>query len=163
MVSTDNAYTLLEQHFSRILALHEAEGHLHWDTAVAMLDGERDGANKSQLSPPWRMIDDDPQLADWIEQATAQANNLEPWQRAMSAKWYGCIVTRQPSRDLVEALSRSTSFASTLGTARLTSDFDSVRPKLDEVIRLTRESAQARAASFGCTPYEALLDQFEPD
>ena len=46
--------------------------------------------------------------------------------------------------------------------ARPANDFAAVRPLLEEVLELTRRQAEARAPALGCSPYEALLDAYEP-
>lgn len=47
-------------------------------------------------------------------------------------------------------------------SARPASDFAAVAPKLKIVLDLTREMAAAKAEALGVTPYDALLDQYEP-
>ena len=47
--------------------------------------------------------------------------------------------------------------------ARPAGDFALVRPALEEVLRRVRDVASAKAARLGKTPYEALLDEYEPD
>src|SRR5439155_6856852 len=65
--------------------------------------------------------------------------------------------------DLVEALSRAKSQAEAVWrTARPADDFALALPGLERVLDLTREMAAAKAEAFGTTPYEALLDQYEP-
>ena len=46
--------------------------------------------------------------------------------------------------------------------ARPANDFAAVVPKLTEVVDLVREAGEAKAAVLDCTPYEALMDQYEP-
>ena len=41
--------------------------------------------------------------------------------------------------------------------ARANSDFAVVRPALEELLRLVREAATAKAEVFGCSRYDALL------
>ena len=166
MTPKHDAYALLEQHFSRILALQETEGHLHWDAAVMMPEGGAE-ERREQIAVLAALTHDlltAPYLEDWLKQTNTDVDNLEPWQRANVQEM--TRIRRHAvavPADLVEALSRATSSCEqTWRTARLISDFKAVRPKLEEVIRLTRESAQARAETLESTPYNALLDQFEP-
>lgn len=49
---------------------------------------------------------------------------------------------------------------STRRTQRPANDW---RANLKEVVKLSREEARLRAEAKGCTPYDALLDIFEPD
>ena len=46
--------------------------------------------------------------------------------------------------------------------ARARADFAMLRPALEEVVRLVREEAAAKAAALGRAPYDALLDGYEP-
>jgi carboxypeptidase Taq len=47
-------------------------------------------------------------------------------------------------------------------TARPADDFAMALPGLERVLDLTREVAVAKAEAFGSSPYEALLDEYEP-
>ena len=65
--------------------------------------------------------------------------------------------------DLVAALTRAASAAEMIWReARARADFALLRPALEEVVRLTREEAAAKAAALGRAPYDALLDGYEP-
>jgi carboxypeptidase Taq len=46
--------------------------------------------------------------------------------------------------------------------AREADDFAALAPHLEEVVGLVREVAAAKAEAFGTTPYDALLDAYEP-
>ncbi len=64
---------------------------------------------------------------------------------------------------LVEALSKANAACEAVWReARPKSDFAMIRPRLEEVVRLHREAAEAKAARLGTTPYDALLDAWEP-
>jgi carboxypeptidase Taq len=47
--------------------------------------------------------------------------------------------------------------------ARPANDYARVKPALQTLLDLTRETAQVKAAALGKTPYDALLDEYEPD
>jgi carboxypeptidase Taq len=65
--------------------------------------------------------------------------------------------------DLVAARSRASALCEIVWRdARRNSDFAAVRPSLQEVLDLTRETASARGAALGCPPYDALLAEYEP-
>ena len=65
--------------------------------------------------------------------------------------------------DLVEAFSKACRHCEMLWRgARPESDYAAVLPALEEVLRLVRQVAQAKAEALGVTPYAALLDEFEP-
>ena len=65
--------------------------------------------------------------------------------------------------ELVEAVARISSECETVWRqARPANDFAAVRPLLEEMLRLQREVASAKAAALGVEPFEALLDRYEP-
>jgi carboxypeptidase Taq len=46
---------------------------------------------------------------------------------------------------------------------RPANDWQGFSANLKDVVRLSREEARLRAEAKGCSPYDALLDIFEPD
>jgi carboxypeptidase Taq len=65
--------------------------------------------------------------------------------------------------DLVEALSHARSASEAVWRqARLNDNFAAALPGLEQVLRLTRGVAAAKSAALNTSPYEALLDQYEP-
>ncbi len=67
------------------------------------------------------------------------------------------------SEDLVVALSRSASACEVAWRkARPESDFAAILPTLSEQLSLVREAARAKADHLCLSPYDALLDQYEP-
>ena len=65
--------------------------------------------------------------------------------------------------DLVEAHRRACSACETIWrTARPASDFAAVAASLAEVVRLTRETADALAPALGLSPYDAMMDGYQP-
>jgi carboxypeptidase Taq len=89
---------------------------------------------------------------------------LDPWQRANLRE-----MTRRRGHaaavpgSLVEALSRvSSECEMAWRKARPANDFAAVLPLLDDMLRLQREVAAVKAECLGVSPYEALLDRYEP-
>jgi carboxypeptidase Taq len=79
----------------------------------------------------------------------------------MRRRWRHAAAVRG---DLVEALSRAgTRCEMVWREARPAGDFAMVRDALAGLLGLVRELAAAKADAFGLSPYEALLDQYEPD
>jgi carboxypeptidase Taq len=160
------AYAELETRFSRMNALAEAGGVLNWDMATLMPKGGA-AARSEQLAAiqvTCHQILTDPKLGDLFADAEARRGDLGPWQRAnlheMRRQWLHANAV--PER-LVESLSRATKRCEMAWReARPASDFAHVKPHLEEVLHLTRESARAKGEALGCAPYDALLDQFEP-
>lgn len=163
-----DAYKTLEERFARLYALREAAGMLHWDSAVLMPGGGAEARSEhlAALEVTCHEMLTDPRLEELFARASEDAaNGLDAWQQAnlreMRREWLHA--TAVPSR-LVDALSRATRRCEMVWReARPASDFARVKPELAEVLSLVREEAQAKAGALGVSPYDALLDQYEPD
>jgi len=94
----------------------------------------------------------------------AQQNDLDPWQRAnLDEMKRSYLHASAVPADLVEASSKANSACEMQWRqARPANDFAGIMPALAEVLRLTREVAAVKAERLGKTPYDALLDQYEP-
>jgi carboxypeptidase Taq len=160
------AYRQLEERFRRIGALEQAISVLHWDAAAMMPEGGA-AARAEQLATLRLIAHQDltgPVIAELLDEAEAAADGLDRWQRAnlreMRRRWLHAAAV--PGA-LVEAESRACSDCETVWRkARLENDFASVLPRLERVLGLEREIAAIKADRLGTTPYEALLDQYEP-
>lgn len=161
------AYQELERRFARLSALSDALGIIEWDTQTMMPAGSADGRTEqvATLRVLSHELMTDPRVGDLLAQAeTLEVGGLDDWQRAnlgeMRRAWVHA--TAVPA-DLVEASSRAISRCEmTWRAARPASDFALLRPSLGEVLTLQRDIAAAKAEALGCSPYDALLDQFEP-
>ncbi len=160
------AYRQLETRFRRIGAIEQAIAVLHWDTA-AMMPAGGVSARAEQLATLRVIAHEEltaPALGDLMEEAEREANALNEWQCAnlreiRRRQKHAAVV---PS-ELVEAQSRACSKCEAVWReARQRSDFTAVLPVLDRVLGLQREIAAIKGDRLGTTPYEALLDQYEP-
>jgi carboxypeptidase Taq len=162
---TVSPYETLHARFARLGAVREALGVLHWDAATNMPEGGAD-ARAEQLATLKVIVHDgltDPALPDLLAGAEGQ-NDLDPWQRANLAEMRRGVAhaTAVPG-DLVAAFSKACSECEMVWRkARPANDFAAVLPALTKVLAMTREVAAAKAAALGKTPYEALLDEYEP-
>ncbi len=159
------AYQELSQRFRRLGLLGDALAVLQWDTAAMMPDGAAPAraAQAATLSVLVHEQLTDPRVGDLLADAEA-AGGLDDWQRANLAEMRRRYVhaTAVPA-DLVERLSVASSDCEMAWrSARPANDFAGLLPKLRAVLELTREQAHAKAAALNCTPYDALLDQYEP-
>ncbi|MBK9030530.1 MAG: carboxypeptidase M32 [Myxococcales bacterium] len=160
------AYADLEARFHRWHALHSALEVLRWDWAAMMPSGGA-AARAEQLAAvklAGHEVLADPAVADLLDRADQDRAALDAWQRAnlveMRRAW---IHATALDARLVEALSRACSTCELRWReARPAGDFARVRPALAEVLALVREAGAAKAARLGCTPYDALLDEYEP-
>jgi carboxypeptidase Taq len=163
---TASPYSFLEARFRRLGALQEAAAILHWDSSTMMPEGGAD-ARAEQLATLRVVCHEllsDPAMPDRFA-AAEQDGDLDPWQRAnlreMRRDWLHA--TAVPAA-LVEAHAKAClACEMAWRRARPASDFAAVLPSLRRLLGLVREVAAAKAARLGKNPYEALLDEYEPD
>ncbi len=159
-------YDELERRFRSMSLLDDAQALLHWDASTFMPDGAaqaraEQGAALSALKH--RLMTEDA-LADLLLEADAQREALAPWQQAnlreMHRNWAhaNCL-----EETLVEEMSRLCLESEHVWfTARKENDFARMRPYLERIVSLTRDMAAAKAETFACEPYDALLDSYDP-
>ena len=160
-----DAYGALEKRFRRHAALAEAAGVLHWDASTMMPAGGA-AARAEQLAALKRVgheILTHGEVEELLDAAEA-AGGLGEWQaanlREMRREWRHAAGI-EPA--LVEAFSKACSAAEMeWREARPANDFAAVSAPLGRVLDLVREVGAAKAAAFGTSAYDALLDQFEP-
>ena len=164
--NTVGAYENLENRFRRWSALRDAAGMLHWDMSAMMPEGGH-SARAEQLAALGvvsHQLLTEPKTGELLETAHEEAKGLDPWQRANLHEMRRVHVHATAlNSDLVEAMSKAaTACEAVWRQARPAGDFGMVKPHLEAIIRLVREAAQAKAEKLGLTPYEALMDEYEP-
>lgn len=160
-----SAYAELSGRFRKIGLFSDISSMLGWDTAVMMppAAAETRGEQQAALDVLVHERLTEPRLGDLLEDALRD-NSLDAWQRANIEEMRRARLhaTAVPA-DLVEAASRTALECEMLWReARPANDFARVLPKLSELLALTRQTAEAKAAAFGTSLYDALLDQYEP-
>ncbi len=106
----------------------------------------------------------DPEMEDMLGSADAEPD-LDPWRKAnlreMRRAWVHATALTERQ---VDALSRAVSACETKWrSARADDDFAAVLPELETVVALIRETAAAKSERLGLSPYDALLDEYEPE
>jgi len=164
MTTATPAYTRLEALFARLANIEEALNILHWDMSAMMPQGGAGGraAQLATLKTLHHELLTGSEVGNLLTEA--QGEELHGWQIAnlheMRRDWVHASAL--PS-SLVEEISHANSACEmTWRKARAASDFASVAPFLAEVLRLTREVAKIKSDALGVSPYDALLDQYEP-
>ena len=161
--SAETAYARLQDRFTRIATLHEASGMLGWDAAAMMPPGGA-AARGDQLAVLAGLAHAQlaaPAVGDDLSEAEAPADAWRAANLRLMRRAYTRATALPP--DLVEATARANSACETVWReARRTADFALVRPLLAEVVRLVREASQAMAPVLGLSPYDALMDGFQP-
>jgi carboxypeptidase Taq len=166
MIQNDRrAYDRLTARFARIATIGEASAMLGWDAAAMMPPGggPARGDQLAVLAGLAHGLMTEAAVADDLAEAEASGPDPDPW-RAANLRLMRHAHTRAtclPS-DLVEAQTRASSACEKVWrVARAASDFAAVQAPLAEVVRLTREAADALAPVLGLSPYDALMDGFQ--
>ena len=159
------AYGDLAARFTRLGRVNDAAAMLSWDTAAVMPEGasEARGAQLATLRVISHELLTDPIIGHLLAEADAEPD-LSSWQRANLAEMRHAHVraVAVPS-DLVEAVSVAASRCEMMWRgARKASDFKAVLPLAEDLLRLVRGQAQALAVTLKLSPYDALLDGYEP-
>lgn len=159
------AYENLKNRFARCHHLDEASGLLGWDFQTMMPDGagRARGETLASLAGLKHQLLSAPEVGDWLAEAEGSAPS-DPWDKANLSEMRRLYThaTAVPG-DLVEASSKAaTEGEMAWRQARQDDDFSRLQPHLEGLIDLQRQTATAKAEALGVSPYDALLDQFEP-
>ena len=158
------SYALLVQRFDRHFLLRSSANVLEWDAQAMMPDGGGD-LRAAQLGT-LRLLAHEaiatPDMAELLAKAESSPPE-DPWERAnvasMRRAWVHAAAV---PADLVEAHARAASGCELAWrAARRDDDFASLLPKLEEVVSLTRQVGEAKAATMGLSVVDALADEYE--
>lgn len=159
-----SAYSKLSTHFARASALSNGIGILQWDSDTMMPKGA--AGTRAESLALLRVLNHemvtDPRIGDWLSAAATE--ELGPWEQAnlREIERQYTIQTALPA-DLVEAASKASSRSEMAWRkARAEADFGALLPYLEEVLRLQREIGAAKGEKLGLSPYDALLNDYEP-
>ncbi len=159
-----SAYAILEEKFDRIADVNGVLALLEWDSQVMMPPGSMPVRSRQleTLSAIAHAALIDPALPELA--ARAADETLAPWQQRNLFLMRRHIddATALPA-DLVTALARARTESDSLWKdARANDDFKSILPHFTGLLGLIRETAAARGAFFGLSPYDAMLDSHQP-
>jgi carboxypeptidase Taq len=156
------AYARLATRFARLATLGEASAMLHWDASAMMPPGG--GAARGEQLATLAGLRHELLTAPEVAEDLAAATAVEEWEDANLALMRRAHrrATALPT-ELVEATERANAACEKVWRiAKAQSDFPMVRPQLEEVVRLQRETAAALSAALGLSPYDALMDGYQP-
>jgi len=159
------AYSDLTAHFSRIAALSNAIGILQWDNDTMMPKGAAETRAESMalLHVMRHGLATDARIGDWLANADSD-DGLGAWEKAnlREIRRVWTVDTALPA-DLVEASSKAVSACEMRWRqARADADFAGLLPYLAEVLNLQRQIGKAKGEKLGLSPYDALLNDYEP-
>ncbi len=159
------ALTALENRFRQIAALDSASGILHWDAATMLPEnsGEARGEQLAALAEVAHEKLTDPQLAEWFADAKKE-KPAASWRRdnlrEMQHRYAHATAVPQA---LISRLTKLRIRAEHLWReAKAKADYAMFLPTFREIIALSREVAEAKAAALKLSPYDALLDSYDP-
>src|SRR5215467_5043585 len=164
MTAIDTTFRQLTDHLRETTLLHSIESLLGWDerTMLPAAGGDYRAEQMTLLAGVLHKRRTDPRLGEWLN--TLVEAKLDPHSdRGATVR----ELKRQYDRRvrLPQALVEELARTSVLGqqawvAARSTNDFASFRPLLEKTFKLKRN--QAQAIGYDECPYDALLDDYEP-
>lgn len=158
------SYQLLEQRFQQLHHLQHLQAICGWDQATMMPDGgnQARGAALAELALLQHQKLTALEVADWLN--TAENEELSDHQKAnlheMRRRWQNAALLPD---DLVQARALAGSRCEhAWREQRKNNDWKGFEPNLKIVVDLTREAAQIRAEALELSPYDSLIDLYEP-
>lgn len=157
-------YDALTERFTRIHRFTHLQNIAHWDQQANMppSGNEARSAALAEMAALIHRMRTEPALGQGLDAARdeplddAQRANL----REMRRQWDACTALPEA---LVERRALATSRCEhAWRSQRPANDWVGFLPNLKEVLAITREVAQRLAEGSGLTPYDALMDQYEP-
>jgi carboxypeptidase Taq len=157
-----SAYDRLAARFKLVATIGECASMLGWDAATFMPPGG--GAVRGDQLAVLAVLRHAHLTAPEVEADLAAAETSDPWETTnLHLMRRGFARAKALPADLVEAQAKANSDCEKVWrVARHDSDFRLVEPHLAEVLRLTREAAAVLASALGLSPYDALMDGYQP-
>jgi carboxypeptidase Taq len=158
------SYAQLQQHFLKISHFNHLSAICDWDQAAMMPAGGNDArsAAMAELSVLIHQQTTAPHLADWF--AVAEGETLSADEKtslaALKRRWRQATLLPE-KLVLAQSLAKSTC-EHAWREQRKNNDWESFKANLAKVVELAREEARVRAADSGLSPYDAMLELYEP-
>lgn len=159
-----SAFEKLKAHSKKISHFSHLASICGWDQAAVMPSGGNQARSEAmaELSVHIHGLHTQPQLADWFAEAEGESLNTDDKAtlRELKRQW-------QQANLLPEELVQAKSLAGSKcehawRTQRGDNDWVGFEKNWAEVVKLSQEEAQIRAEANGLTPYDAMLDIYEP-
>ncbi|MGR5238871.1 carboxypeptidase M32 [Vibrio alfacsensis] len=159
-----NAFQKLIEHSNKVSNFDHLASIIGWDQAAVMPSGGAEARSNAmaELEVHIHSLMTQPHLGDLFAQAEEQSlsPNEQAVLREMKREW-------QQANLLPESLVQAQSLAGSKcehawRTQRGNNDWTGFEKNWEEVVKLSQEEAQIRAEANGITPYDAMLDIYEP-
>ncbi|MGY3569558.1 carboxypeptidase M32 [Vibrio paucivorans] len=159
-----SAFDKLVQHSKKISHFNHLAAICGWDQAAVMPAGGNQARSEAmaELSVHIHGLLTQPQLSDWFAQAESEALSTQDSAtlRELKRQWLQANVLPE---SLVQAKSLAGSKCEhAWRTQRGDNDWKGFEKNWAEVVKLSQEEAQIRAEATGLSPYDAMLDIYEP-
>ena len=167
MTSTKAIYANLKERFRLLSNLTGAASILYMDSMTVMKPGsESDRSEQTMaLATAGQKLLSHPEVKDWLDEAEANASNLsrddQTNLRLMRREWVSATaipesLVRESARLGIEGNNLHTRY-------RDKGDWAKMKPVYEAAFKTAREIGDVMKDALGvATPYEALLDQFNP-
>ena len=158
------AYTKLKEIFKDASLSSDIAGILHWDMSTMMPSNSRN-QRAEQLAYLSKLSHDkisSNEVRDLILEAKSEELNQNETYNLREIEREHKLTSSVPS-DLIQKISRtSAKCEGEWQDARKNSNFNLIKNSLGELIKLTKEEADILGKEFNLSPYEALVNKFEP-
>ncbi len=158
------AYTKLKEIFKDASLSSDIAGILHWDMSTMMPSNSR-SQRAEQLAYLSKLSHDkisSNEVRNLILEAKSEELNQNEAYNLREIEREHKLTSSVPS-DLIQKISRtSAKCEGEWQDARKNSNFNLIKKSLDELIKLTKEEADILGKEFNLSPYEALVNKFEP-
>ena len=158
------AYTKLKKIFKDASLSSDIAGILHWDMSTMMPSNSRD-QRAEQLAYLSKLSHDkisSNEVRDLILEAKSEELNQNETYNLREIEREHKLTSSVPS-NLIQKISRtSAKCEGEWQDARKNSNFNLIKNSLGELIKLTKEEADILGKEFNLSPYEALVNKFEP-
>lgn len=157
-------YKKLTEHYKTISHFNHLAEITSWDQAVMMPDGGNESRSQAMatLSQHIHHLTSSDHLGELFDKAESESlNSIETASLAeMKKQWQSATVL---PADLVKAQSLAGSKCEhAWRTQRGENDWHGFSKNFEEVVNLSQQEAQIRAQATGVSPYDAMLDLYEP-
>jgi len=158
------AYKELKKIFSQASISSDIEGILHWDMSTMMPHNARK-QRADQLAFMAKLkheLISDTYVSDLVAKVDIKSLETKDKANFTEMKREHLFLSALPG-DLVESLSKaSAKCEGKWQEARKQSEFAIVKEPLKELLNLTKEEATILGKKLNCSPYEALIQKYEP-
>src|SRR5690606_34416856 len=163
-MSANSAVAKLDELGRKLEAIEHAQSMLGVDEAVMMPlgGGEKRAEAMGTLAALYHQMATAPEIGDWI--SAAEEEPLEGMQAAGVRAW---------RRNYTDATCLTSEFVQKQVNARIraeqlwrqlrpTGDWKAFLPAFEGVVATAREEALLRAEALGLSPYDAMMEQYDP-